>query len=438
MLTDIYTASLASHPFSRQPTLQLPRQSMAPSIASRLPAPGASLELVGEKVSLLVNAIDELRKLGLKEIDTELPELVLVGDQSAGKSSLMGAIAEINLPKDKGMCTRCPANIKTSSAEIWSCTVSLHESYRYSATTRRVPTKKVPFPPWVENESFVVKHFKTISEKSELENVLRWAQIALLNPNENYRSFIPGTGAIAGEGLPGNHKHQCDFSPNIVAIEIAGPRLPALSFYDLPGIFQSAASKEEEYLIPVFENLARKFIKRPKALIICARTMATDPGNCRTITLIREENAQKRTIGVLTMPDRLPEGSIHQDFDKILRKEAHVLHRGYFVTKQPGPNFALLGNDYHIQAREEEDAFFNTDPRWVGEWDAFRDRCGTGAIQSYLSQEFARLIVESVPSIEASINARVDFVDEQLSHLPDLPQENVQVCITWPMLRIFY
>jgi len=82
---------------------------MAPSIASRLPAPGASLELVGEKVSLLVNAIEELRKLGLKEIDTELPELVLVGDQSAGKSSLMGAIAEINLPKDKGMCTRCPA-----------------------------------------------------------------------------------------------------------------------------------------------------------------------------------------------------------------------------------------------------------------------------------------------------------------------------------------
>lgn len=94
---------------TRYPTVQPPRQSMAPSIASRMPAPGASLELVGEKVSLLVNAIEELRKLGLKEIDTELPELVLVGDQSAGKSSLMGAIAEINLPKDKGMCTRCPA-----------------------------------------------------------------------------------------------------------------------------------------------------------------------------------------------------------------------------------------------------------------------------------------------------------------------------------------
>ena len=319
-----------------------------------------------------------------------------------------------------------------------SCTISLHESYRYSATPRRIPSKKNPFPPWVDNDGLAVKHFKTIFQKHELEDCLRWAQVALLNPSQDYRSFIPGTGTLAREGLPENFKHEADFSPNIVAIEIAGPRLPALSFYDLPGIFQSAANKEEEYLIGVFENLARMFIKHPKALIICARTMATDPGNCRTITLIREENAQKRTIGVLTMPDRLPEGSIHHDFDKILRKEAHVLPRGYFVTKQPGPLFTLHRNDYHVQAREEEDHFFNTDSRWTGEWGPFRDRCGTGAIQSYLSQEFARLIVGSMPSIEAKINARVQFVDEQLSHLPDLPQENVQVRTRPLILKLIY
>jgi hypothetical protein len=44
-------------------------------------APGASLQIVGEKVNLLVSAIEKLRQLGLKELDTELPELVLVGDQ---------------------------------------------------------------------------------------------------------------------------------------------------------------------------------------------------------------------------------------------------------------------------------------------------------------------------------------------------------------------
>jgi Dynamin family len=357
--------------------------------------PGASLQIVGEQVNLLVDAIEELRKLGLKEIDTELPELVLIGDQSAGKSSLMGAIAEINLPKNTGMCTRCPANIKTSPADTWSCTVSLHEYYHFSNDARRGPTKSQQFPPWRENEDqgLTIRHFKTVSDKSELEEVLRWAQIALLNPSQDFHAFIPGTGAIAQNGLRNGHKHEADFSPNIVAIEISGPRLPALSFYDLPGIFVSAATKEEQYLIKVFENLAAKYIKHENALIILAMSMANDPGLSKTSAIVDGHRAGKRTIGVLTMPDRMQRGSTHMDFDAILKGTKHTWPRGYFVTKQPGPDFVTHG-DYHAKAREEESAFFDSDPLWSGEWQEYRDRCGTIAIQSYLSQEFARLIAQ--------------------------------------------
>jgi GTPase SAR1 family protein len=362
--------------------------------------PGASLQIVGEQVNLLVDAIEELRQLGLKEIDTELPELVLIGDQSAGKSSLMGAIAEINLPKNMGMCTRCPANIKTSPANTWTCTVSLHEYYHYSNDARRAPTKSQPFPPWRENEEqgLSIRPFKTVSDKSELEEVLRWAQIALLNPSQDYHAFIPGSGMIAQNGLKNDYKHEADFSPNIVAIEISGPRLPALSFYDLPGIFVSAATKEEQYLIKVFENLAEKYIKHENALIILAMTMANDPGLSKTSAIIDQHKAEKRTIGVLTMPDRLQKGSTHMDFDAILKGTKHPLPRGYFVTKQPGPEFVprmvVPRMDYHAQAREEEAAFFDSDPLWNGDWSGYRDRCGTTAIQTYLSQEFARLIAQ--------------------------------------------
>ena len=357
--------------------------------------PGASLQIVGEQVNLLVDAIEELRKLGLKEIDTELPELVLIGDQSAGKSSLMSAIAEINLPKHMGMCTRCPANIKTSPSDTWSCTVSLYEYYHFSNDARRAPTKSNLFPPWRENEDqgLAIRHFKTVSDKSELEEVLLWAQVALLNPSQDYHAFIPGTGTIAQNGLKIGHKHEADFSPNIVAIEISGPRLPALSFYDLPGIFLSAATVEEQYLIKVFENLADKYIKRENALIILAMTMASDPGLSRTKAIIDQHRAGKRTIGVLTKPDRLQKGPMHLDFDAILKGTERPLPRGYFVTKQPGPDFVPCG-DYHTQAREEEIAFFDSDPLWSGEWRTYRDRCGTAAIQTYLSQEFARLIAQ--------------------------------------------
>lgn len=208
--------------------------SAAPSAyASNLKSkfPGASFKLIGRFVNLLVDAIETLRGLGLHELATELPELILVGDQSAGKSSLMSAIAEINLPKSEGICTRCPLNIKTSTATTWSCTVSLHLYYDYHRTTRRIPrpTNENRFPPWDNAGRLTIHKFKTISEKSELENVLRWAQIALLNPSQDFRAFIPGTGVVANSGVD-YVNNEADFSPNIVMIEISGPNLPALSF----------------------------------------------------------------------------------------------------------------------------------------------------------------------------------------------------------------
>ena len=223
--------------------------------------------------------------------------------------------------------------------------MSLHEYYFYSKDSNKTPTKSQLFPPWKKRpEGLIIHEFKTISDKSELEDVLRFAQVALLNPSQDPKSYIPGSGVYAQRGLTSSQKHEADFSPNLVAIEIFGPRLPALSFYDLPGIFVSAASKEEEYLIKVFENLATEYIMRPNALVICAMTMQNDPGLSRTSAIINQLKAEKRCIGVLTMPDRLQEGSIHVDFDKILRGQAHVLPGGYYVTKQPGPasSFARL------------------------------------------------------------------------------------------------
>jgi GTPase SAR1 family protein len=412
-------------------------------------APGAGLQIVGEKVNLLVNAIEELRQLGLKELDTELPELVLVGDQSAGKSSLMGAIAEINLPKDKGMCTRCPSNIKTfpSRDGTWSCTVSLHEYYSYSHDARRAITKAQPFPPWTDKPGGLeVKPFASISDKTKLEDVLRCAQVALLNPSQDPKSFVPGTGVNASKALDSGYKNEADFSPNIVAIEISGPGLAALSLYDLPGIFASSASPDQKYLIKVFENLATKYIKHENALIICAITMQNDPGLSRTSAIIENLKAEKRCVGVLTMPDRLQEGSIHIDFDRILRRKAHILPRGYFVTKQPGPDFKIRdGADYHAQAREEEALFFNTDPRWTGEWSEFLPRCGTDSFIKSISQMLASqianryvqinkinknlehpLIPNSLDNIEEKIKAQAHEVDLALSSLPELPDENVQ------------
>jgi hypothetical protein len=54
----------------------------------------------------------------------------------------------------------------------------------------------------------------------------------------------------------------------LIAVDIAGPGLPALSFYDLPGVFRKAPDQKDQYLVKVVENLANKYIMQQNALII--------------------------------------------------------------------------------------------------------------------------------------------------------------------------
>ncbi|TGO06969.1 hypothetical protein BTUL_0366g00010 [Botrytis tulipae] len=353
---------------------------------------GDGIKRIGELPQKLIDHINKLGNFDLAHV-VSLARLILIGDQSAGKSSLMCALAGIHVPRDKGCCTRCPANITTSPSADWSCTISLVQDYRYDAKKGRPVTiedinMNQPFPPW------------------------------------DYKQFIPGTGARA---LADDTDIEAKITPNVVKVDIFGPELPALSFYDLPGIISNMPNPEEKYLVNVFENLAIKYIKEPNTLIIFAMSMTVDPVLSRAKKVIEDQDATKRCVGVLTKPDTLADKTGNADFENILSGKEHRLGHGWLVTKQPGQEFRADESKYHEDARKEEENFFKTDQLWNGAWSEYKNKCGTSRIQTVLSELLVTSIKEDIPDIKKKVNAHRAKITGDLQNLPELPDQNVQL-----------
>lgn len=59
---------------------------------------------------LMLEKIDKLFACGVGEL-VDLPQIVVVGDQSCGKSSVLEGLIKKPLPRDRGLCTRFATQI---------------------------------------------------------------------------------------------------------------------------------------------------------------------------------------------------------------------------------------------------------------------------------------------------------------------------------------
>jgi GTPase SAR1 family protein len=366
-------------------------------IASDISSPDTEggLHVLGRGVKELVQKVQALRHLGVEDLVLPLPKIVVVGDQSTGKSSLIEGMSEIKVPRSAGTCTRCPLEINLTESldpeSQWSCEVYLHKKYVYQGTlsTSHGPRKNIaksegatrnrPLGPWVEQDSEDLP-FASLNDKDKVVDALERAQLATLNPGSSYEKYKPGN-TILDRG------HQVKFSPNVIRLDISGPGLPNLSFYDLPGVINVTDVTEEAYLVDLVRNLVKEYIKAENCINLLALTMTHDAANSSAFGLIKELKAEARTMGCLTKPDRREPGEALDQWVQILHGQKYQLGFGYHVIKNnPNPRVD------HATARREEAAFFSENEPWTTELSAYSDRFGTLQLQSALSQHLTEQI----------------------------------------------
>lgn len=261
----------------------------------------------------------------------------------------------------------------TIPGEGWSCKVSLLKKYLYGGAWN---STNQAFGPWVpqDPEDFP---FSLIKNKSQVPYILRLAQLATLNPSQPYENYIPGSVANPDMGT------QVEFSPNIVRLDISGPGLPNMSFYDLPGVISVHELAEDQYLVELVKNLVIDYIQDHNCINLLTLPMTDDPSNSNASVLIRRAKAEARTVGVLTKPDRIQCGESLTQWVQILESKRFLLGLGYFVVKNnPDP---LV--DHAIARTEEEDFFRN--PPWSTGLRQFRNKFGTLQLQAFLSDRLA-------------------------------------------------
>ncbi|KAF9648403.1 hypothetical protein BDM02DRAFT_3187163 [Thelephora ganbajun] len=352
----------------------------------------------------ILGVIDRMRATGVGT-DIDLPMIAVIGSQSAGKSSLIESISGITLPRAAGTCTRCPTECRLSySNQSWSCKVLLRKTVDKKGGSLGV-AENVPFGPVITN-------------KKDVEERIRRAQRAILNPSISYETFLSGPDSEP-DGRP-----ELTFSKNCVCLELSGPDLTDLSFCDLPGLIVSVSQGNKASDIELVRDLVESYIVRPSCLILLTVTCETDFENQGAHHLAKQHDSDgQRTIGVLTKPDRIPRGE-EDHWLRFIRGEAEHLANGWFVVKQPATVDLKDGVTWE-GAREREKRFFSTRNPWSLET-GYRHRFGTHNLTESLSKILSDLIKRRLPELEGELQSLLKKTESQIRELPAAPTDDVQ------------
>jgi len=246
-------------------------------------------ELLDHRQVEVFNALEELKKLNIAS--DIIPQLVVVGDQSSGKSSVLEGLVRFHFPVSERRCTKFPINLilKRSDEERGEAWI------RPVQGSKRSPADKSKM------QNFYRKvNLSSLSSRAELENLIGDAMEAL-GIRSNHNASEPTTSKPSQEiGR--------EFAEEMLVIEKHGPDLPILSFIDLPGLFQGTISKTDEGSRDAVESMVEKQLALKNNVVLLVISASSDVYNQSAVRKFqdvfkKDKGLGDRAIGVITKPD---------------------------------------------------------------------------------------------------------------------------------------
>ncbi|KAK0398425.1 hypothetical protein QR680_002586 [Steinernema hermaphroditum] len=319
------------------------------------------LSLVMESLIPVISKLqDVFAAIGSREAEIQLPQIVVVGSQSAGKSSVLeGIVGRDFLPRGTGIVTRRPLVLHLVHSHVDDCPVKL-------------PEDDIEQPAWAvfeHNTSKVFTDFNDVRKEIELET----------------------------ERVTGSNK---GISANPICLKIFSPFVVNLSLVDLPGITRLPVGDQPPDIEDQIKAMIMTYISNPNSIILAVTPANQDFATSEPLKIAREVDPDgRRTLAVLTKLDLMDHGT---DAVDVLMGRIFPVKLGIIgVVNRSQAD--ILSKKKISDCLNDEQAFL------LRKYPTLAQKNGT----AYLAKTLNRLLMQHIRNCLPQLKSRVNVLSSQ-------------------------